>query len=382
MHIAVAKESLDGERRVALTPDVVRRLIAEGHTVSVASDAGAQAGAPNAHYEKVGATISDDASNADVVVRVNPPTVDEVRALPEGCVHVSLLDSRRRHDVVRAMQARNVTGFALELVPRITRAQAMDVLSSMSTVAGYRAALITAQHLGKFFPMLMTAAGTIPPARVVVAGAGVAGLQAIATCRRLGAIVEAYDIRAEAREQAESLGANPIEVDLGESGEGEGGYAKELSKDALAKLEAALAKHVAKADACITTALIPGRPAPRLVDAATVEAMRPGAVIVDLAAETGGNCELTEAGKTVERHGVTIVGTLNLAATMPIDASTMFAKNVHEVIRHLTPKPAEGEDTPSGVHLDFDDEITQGSVAVHDGEVRDPKTKDAMEGSA
>lgn len=383
MRIAVPKETLAGETRVALTPDVAGRLMRLGHEVVVQSDAGTWAGAPDAAYTAIGARVVPDAGTlydgAHLVARVHPPTPEEVGALPQGIVVVSFLTPSSNLTTVKAAAARGVSLFAMDLVPRITRAQAMDALSSMSTVAGYRAALLAAQHLGRFFPMLMTAAGTIPPSRVVVCGVGVAGLQAIATCRRLGAIVEAYDIRAEAREQARSLGAESIEVDLGEAGEGEGGYAREISKEAMARLEAALADHVKKADAVITTALIPGRPAPRLIDAATVAAMRPGSVVIDLAAEAGGNCAGAVAGKVVRVGDVTIVGQTNLPATMPLDASRMYARNVHEVVRHLTPAPAaEGAAAPAPVHIDLDDEITAGALAVHAGEVRHAPTRAAL----
>lgn len=387
MRIAVPRETQPGETRVALTPDIVKRLVREGHTVRVEAGAGEAAGAPDDQFVAAGAEVTDRAAvlaDAHVVAQINAPTVDEVSALPKDAVLVSLLWPHTNLDLVRALAAHGVTAFAMELVPRITRAQAMDCLSSMSTVAGYRAGLLAAQHLGKFFPMLMTAAGTIPPARVVVVGVGVAGLQAIATCRRLGAIVEAYDVRAEAREQARSLGADAIEVDLGESGEGEGGYARELSDSAKAKLAAKLAEHVRAADAVITTALVPGRPAPRIIDAETVQGMKPGAVIVDLAAETGGNCALTECGEVTVKHGVTLVGAVNLPATMAMDASKMYAKNIQEVVKHLTPPPpAEGEDAPAGdVLLDFDDEITAGAVAIHAGEIRHDPTREALEGAA
>ena len=374
MRIAIPKETHEGETRVAVTPDVVKRLVRSGHEIRVETGAGEAAGAPDAHYTAAGATVAsrnDVLADADLVAQVNPPAVEEVASLPEGSTLVSLLWPHANEAVVKALAAQRVTAFAMELVPRITRAQAMDCLSSMSTVAGYRAGLLAAQHLGKFFPMLMTAAGTIAPARVVVLGVGVAGLQTIATCRRLGAIVEAYDVRAEAMEQAKSLGADTIEVELGEQGEGEGGYARELSDAAKAKLAATLVAHIQAADAVITTALVPGKPAPRLIEASTVEGMKPGAVIVDLAAETGGNCELTVCGEVVVRHGVTLVGAVNLPATMAQDASKMYAKNIQEVVKHLTPPMPEGEDTtmPDGVHLDFNDEITAEAVAVHDGEV-------------
>lgn len=387
MRIAVQRETGAGETRVALTPDVVGRLVRAGHEVVIETDAGHAAGFLDPVYEKAGATIATNGASAtegaDVVARIQLRGPEDVATLPEGSVLVSFLYPVQHPELVRALNEKKITAFAMDLVPRITRAQSMDALSSMSTVAGYRAALLAAQHIGQFFPMLMTAAGTIPPARVVVIGAGVAGLQAIATCRRLGAVVEAYDVRAEAREQARSLGADSIEVDLGESGEGEGGYARELSDDARAKLEAKLIERLRVADAVITTALIPGRPAPRLISKDTVEHMKPGAVIVDLAAETGGNCELTEPGQVCLRHDVTIVGDLNLAATMPTDASRMYAKNIEEVIRHLTPKPSEEEAVPSaGVAIDLAEEINDGAIALHEGSTRHAPTREAMEGAS
>jgi NAD(P) transhydrogenase subunit alpha len=388
VRIAVLKETAPGETRVALTPDVAARLLRQGHEIVVEAGAGAAAGFPDATYEKAGATVAQGAeattAGADLAARIQLTTPADVQAAPSGCVLVGLLWPASNPDIVRAAQAQGVTLFAMDLVPRITRAQSMDALSSMSTIAGYRAGLLAAQHLDTFLPMLMTAAGTIPPARIVVLGAGVAGLQAIATCRRLGAVVEAYDVRAEAREQARSLGAETIEVELAGGGEGEGGYARELTDTEKEKVATEVAKRVAAADAVITTALIPGRPAPRLIEAETVAKMRPGAVIVDLAAETGGNCALTEPGVVSVHHGVKIVGLLNLPASLPRDASRMYAKNIEEVARHLTPKPpAEGEaGSEASLVLDFEDEITAGAVAVHAGEVRHAPTKALLEGES
>jgi NAD(P) transhydrogenase subunit alpha len=383
VRIAVLKESDAQETRVALTPEVVKRVVRDGHVVAIEADAGLAAGARDADYAEAGATVCSPAEaleGAHLLARIQPPTAKEAARLPAGVVLVSFLYPLQNLDAVRALAKSGATAFAMDLVPRITRAQAMDALSSMSTVAGYRAALLAAQHLGKFFPMLMTAAGTVPPARVVVVGAGVAGLQAIATCRRLGAVVEAYDVRAEAREQARSLGAQTIEVELGEAGEGEGGYARELSEQAKARLAEKLAERIRAADAVITTALVPGKPAPRLVSAETVTAMRAGAVVIDLAAETGGNCALTRPGEVVIEQGVTIVGALNLPASLAIDASRMYARNLQEVVRHLTPKkPKEGEAPPAEpVRLDFSDEITAGAVAVHAGEVRHAPSREAL----
>ncbi len=385
MHIAVVKERAPGETRVALTPEVAQRLVKGGHSVTVEQGAGEAAGHLDAAYRTAGAAVEEGArlfAGADLVVRIQPPSVAEVERLPEGVALVGFLWAAQNVEAVRALVKRRVSVFALDLVPRITRAQSMDALSSMSTVAGYRAVLLAAQHMGRFFPMLMTAAGTIPPSRVLVIGVGVAGLQAIATARRLGAIVEAYDVRPEAREQAKSLGASTIEVDVGESGTGEGGYAKKLSAEAEARLALKLAERVKASDAVVTTALVPGKPAPRLISAETVRGMRPGSVIVDLAAETGGNCELTEPGRVVVKEHVTLVGTLNLPALMAADASRMLSKNIHEIIKHLTPPaPAEGA-APAApaapVHFDLADEITAGALALHVGEARHPAVKSAL----
>ncbi len=370
---------------MALTPEVAQRLVKGGHRVSVETGAGDAAGHLDAAYRTAGATVEEGArlfAGADLVVRIQPPSVAEVERLPEGVGLVGFLWASQNVEAVRALVRRRVSVFALDLVPRITRAQSMDALSSMSTVAGYRAVLLAAQHMGRFFPMLMTAAGTIPPSRVLVIGVGVAGLQAIATARRLGAIVEAYDVRPEAREQAKSLGASTIEVDVGESGTGEGGYAKKLSPEAEARLALKLAERVKASDAVVTTALVPGKPAPRLISAETVRGMRPGSVIVDLAAETGGNCELTEPGRVVVKEHVTLVGTLNLPALMAADASRMLAKNIHEIVKHLTPPPpAEGAAPaapPAPVHFDLADEITAGALAIHAGEARHAAVKGVL----
>jgi NAD(P) transhydrogenase subunit alpha len=373
VQIAVVKESAPGETRVALTPEVAQRLVKAGHAVRVEAGAGEAAGHLDAAYQAVGAQVAPRPAflaGADLVLGVQPPTPASLADVPAGATLVGFLWPAQNAAVVRALSERRLSMFALDLVPRITRAQSMDALSSMSTVAGYRAALLAAQHLRRFFPMLMTAAGTIPPARVLVIGVGVAGLQAIATARRLGAVVEAYDVRPEAREQARSLGASTIEVDVGESGTGEGGYARKLSAEAEARLAARLAERVKASDAVITTALVPGKPAPRLISEATLASMRPGAVVVDLAAETGGNCAGTVAGKVVVKHHVTLVGHCNLAATMATDASRMIAKNMQDIVKHLTPPPpADGAPPapPGAVHLDLQDEITQGALALHRG---------------
>jgi NAD(P) transhydrogenase subunit alpha len=383
VRVAVARECREGETRVAVTPEAVQRLVRAGHEVQVEAGAGWAGGFPDEAYAKAGARVEADRAKAlagaDVVARVQPPSVAEAEDVPAGAVVVGFLYPLQNLEAVRTLAARGASAFALDLLPRVTRAQSMDALSSMSTVSGYRAALLAAEHAVKFFPMLMTAAGTVPPARVVVVGAGVAGLQAIATCRRLGAVVEAYDVRKGAREEAKSLGASVIEADLGESGEGEGGYAKALSAEAEARLKARLAERIRAADVVITTALVPGRPAPRLVDAATVDGMKPGSVVVDLAAETGGNCEGTQRGEVVRRGGTTIVGPVNVPATMPGDASRLYAKNIEEVVKHLTPPvPKEGPPPTEKVRLDLQDEITAGALVLLRGEVRHAPTKDAL----
>jgi NAD(P) transhydrogenase subunit alpha len=373
----IPRETTPGETRVAAVPDTVRRLAKLGLEVQVQSGAGAAAGLLDERYADAGATIVPDASTlggADIVARVNPPTADEARAMKPGALLVSFLWPLARPDVVAALAERRVTAFAMDRIPRISRAQSMDALSSQANIAGYKAALLAADALPRLMPLLMTAAGTITPARFVVMGAGVAGLQAIATARRLGAVVEVSDVRRVVKEQVESLGARFIEVEGAEDLEGAGGYAKEASADFLERQRAEVAKRVAAADAVITTALIPGRPAPKLVSGDMVRSMRPGSVIVDLAAEQGGNCELTVPGEVVERHGVRVIGHRNLPAMVPFHASDMYARNILNVALHLFPK---GTAT-----LDFEDEITAGSVVVHDGAVRAPDVAAAGGGGA
>ena len=341
MHISVPAESAPHERRVALVPDSVGRLVKAGHTVTVQRGAGRAAGFPDPLYESAGATLAADLASAivaaDLVCKVQPPTADEAAALAAGTTLVSLLQPSANAERIAQLDTLKVRALALELVPRITRAQSMDVLSSQSTVAGYKAVLVGASALGKLLPMLTTAAGTLAPAKTFVIGAGVAGLQAIATARRLGAVVSAFDVRPAAMEQVHSLGATFVAGDLVTAGaEGAGGYARAQTEEEQAKVRDALAAHLAEVDLVVTTAQIPGRPAPRLVTAAMVEGMRPGAVIVDLAAETGGNCELTRAGETVDANGVMIIGPVNIAATVPQHASQMYSKNVETLVKHLT----------------------------------------------
>ncbi len=367
MHVAVLKETAERERRVALVPDSVARLLKTGATVTIERGAGVSAGFPDAAYEKAGATLAADAvatmAGARVVTKVQKPTLAEAALLPEGSVLVSMLQASTSADLLPVLAARRITALALEKVPRITRAQSMDVLSSQATVAGYKAVLMGATQLPRFLPMLTTAAGNITPARAFVLGAGVAGLQAIATARRLGAVVSAFDVRAAAKEQVMSLGAKFIAAELVSSGaETKGGYAKEQGEDEQARTLAAIGAAIPEMDLVISTAAIPGRPAPRLITAAMVATMKPGAVIVDVAAETGGNCELTKPGETIEVHGVTIMGPLNLPSTTPGHASAMFGRNVLTLLQHLAP-----QDT---LTISLDDEITGAMAVVHDGQIR------------
>jgi NAD(P) transhydrogenase subunit alpha len=365
MRVGVPKETVQGERRVALVPDGVRRLAEQGVNVVVEREAGLAAGFDDAAYEEAGAAIVEDVyPEADVVCKVQKPSAAELGRLREGQTLLGLLQPLTSPELVQSLAERRVTAFSLDSIPRITRSQPMDALSSQSTVAGYKAVLLAAAHLGKFFPMLTTAAGTIAPARVLVLGAGVAGLQAIATARRLGAVVSAFDVRPIVKEQVESLGASFLELDV-EGAEGVGGYAVALAEDQHAREQELIARHVAESDAVITTALVPGRPAPQLITADAARAMRPGSVVVDVAAEAGGNCELTVPGETVVEGGVTIVGETNLAATVPLHASQMYSRNVYTLLDHLI---ADGE-----LALDFEDEITRETCVTHEGRVlREP----------
>ena len=363
MRIAVPKEIAPGERRVALTPEVAAALVKGGLAVLVETGAGEGAFHADAAFEKAGARIVPDASTlyglADVVLKVQRPALAEVDRLREGAVLVSFLQALTSPDLVERLAARRITSFGMEGIPRISRAQKMDALSSQANIAGYKAVLIAAESLAKFFPMMMTAAGTVFAARVLVMGAGVAGLQAIATARRLGAQVWGYDVRAAVKEQVESLGAKFLALDLGiADAEDKGGYARALSPEASRRQQELLAERTKEFDVVITTALVPGRPAPRLVTGETVAGMRSGSVIVDLAAEAGGNCELTEPGEEVVRSGVTIVGLTNLPSTMPGHASQLYARNVSALLLHLAPG---GE-----LNLDFDDEIVAGACVTRE----------------
>jgi len=372
--LAVPTESFAGERRVALIPEVAAKLAATGIEVAVQAGAGVAAHFPDAGYAEKGVTVAADRasllSGAEVVAKVQPPTVEEVDALAPGTSTVSFLAPSNNLDVILALAAKKATAYSLELVPRISRAQSMDALSSQATVSGYLAGLAAAERLPKFFPMFMTAAGTVPPAKVLVLGAGVAGLQAIATARRLGAQVRAYDVRAAAKEEVQSLGAAFVELAL-ETQEGSGGYAREQSEDFLARQRELIGNEVAASDVVITTAAVPGRKAPILVTTEMVDRMVEGSVVVDLAADGGGNCELSEPGKEVDRGGVIVYGMTNPPSAMPTHASFLFSRNVANFLGLLV---KEGRLDP-----DFDDEIIAGACVVRAGQVVHEPTRELLE---
>ncbi len=381
MQIGVPREIVSGETRVALTPDVIPQLIKAGHKVLVERGAGDRAGFQDESYRSAGAQLIDDAATlyaaSDMVLKIQRPITseaggrDEVSLMNPESLLIGLLQPAGDPDLFRRLAERRITAFSMELVPRTTRAQMMDALSSQSTVAGYKAVLIAANALQKFFPMLMTAAGTVRPAKVLVIGAGVAGLQAIATARRIGAVVEAFDTRPVVKEQVQSLGATFVELDVGsESAQDEGGYAKELSAEHIVREKQLIHEHAAQADVIITTALVPGKRAPVLVTAATVAAMRPGAVIVDLAGEQGGNCELTVPGETVVRNRVTIIAPLHISSELAFHASQMYAKNVSALVALLTPKGA--------LELNFDDDIITAVCMTANGEIRHAPTREKL----
>ena len=377
MKVSVPKETKPGERRVALVPDVAGKLAGAGFEVLVQSGAGAEANLPDELYAEKGATIAGDAGEvlrADVIAKVAAPQGAELDALREGAIVLGLLNPLMDHELVKRLAERRITSFAMEAIPRTTRAQSMDALSSQAVVAGYRATLAAARHLGKFFPMLITAAGTAKPSRVLVLGAGVAGLQAIATAKRLGAVVEAYDVRPAVKEEVESLGAKFVQIEIEQESQdgGSGQYAKELTTEQQQRQQELLAQRVAAADCVITTAAVPGRPAPRLVSEEMVQAMRPGSVVVDIAAETGGNCALTEPGSVTVKHGVTIDGTLNLPSQMPFHASLLYANNVANLLLHMS--------TEGRVEPDFEDEIVAGCCITHDGRIVNDRVREAVEG--
>lgn len=368
------KETLEGERRVAVTPDVARKLIEAGFEVVVEAGAGLAAAFTDDAYREAGAGVETDRrallGGAEILLSVQRLSPDDVRRLGPGTLTISFLQPAADAPVVEALAARGVTAFSLELLPRISRAQSMDALSSQASLAGYKAVLMAANRLGKYFPMLMTAAGTIPPARILVLGAGVAGLQAIATARRLGAVVEAYDVRPAVREEVQSLGATFLELELEEQ-EGAGGYAREQSEEFLLRQRELLGDRVAAADVVVTTAAVPGRRAPLLVTEAMVMGMRRGSVIVDLASEMGGNCELTRPGEVIERGGVWVDGTTNVPSTVPVHASQLYARNVANLLLHVAP---QGQ-----VKIDLEDEITRGCCVTHGGEIVNDRARELMQ---
>jgi NAD(P) transhydrogenase subunit alpha len=376
MNIAVLRETQQGEERVALVPESVRKLIALKATVTIEGGAGAEAGSEDADYEAAGATVSTDRAAilaaADVLAAVNRPGAEDIKRLKQGAVVLGFLRPLDEPLALKEIVAQKLTAFAMELIPRITRAQAMDALSSMATVVGYKAVLVAADHIPRMFPMLMTAAGTVPPARVLVLGAGVAGLQAIATARRLGAVVEGYDVRKAAGEQVRSLGAQFLEVDLGGiQTEDAGGYAVELTEEAMSRGRDLIAKQARLADVIITTAQVPGRRAPLLVTEEAVEGMKRGAVIVDLAGATGGNCAATRPGETIERNGVQIMSPLNLAATVPVHASQLYSRNVTSFLSLLI---KDGE-----LSIDMTDDIIGPSCVARGSEYTHPRVAAALE---
>lgn len=372
MIVGVPQEKLPGERRVALVPDLIPKLKKAGLEVVVEPGAGAAAGYPDQAYQDAGARLAPDAlAQADILLKVQPPTAEEIDQIREGGILIGLLQPYSALSQIQGVASRRITAFAMELMPRISRAQSMDALSAMSTVAGYKAVLIAANHLPKFFPLLMTAAGTVSPARVFIIGAGVAGLQAIGTAKRLGAVVEAYDTRPVVKEQVESLGAKFVEIALEtKDAEAKTGYAKAQSEEFYDKQRRMMLQYLAAADVVIPTALIPGKRAPVLITEEMVQAMRPGSVIVDLAAEQGGNCALTEPGREVVKHGVTISGPINLASTMPFHSSQMYARTVTNFLSHLV---KDGR-----VHLDLTDELTRGPLVTHEGQIVHEAVKAAL----
>jgi NAD(P) transhydrogenase subunit alpha len=372
MMVGVPRETAEGERRVALVPELVGKLKQARVEVLVQSGAGEQAGYPDALYQEKGVRFEADVfSTSDILLKVQPPTVAEIGRMKEGALTISLLQPYTALAEIQALARRKVTAFAMELMPRITRAQAMDVLSAMSTVSGYKAVLLAANQLPRFFPLLMTAAGTVSPARVFVIGAGVAGLQAIGTAKRLGAVVEAYDTRPVVKEQVESLGGKFVELPLEtKDAQAATGYAREQSAEFIQKQQQLMLKTVAGADVVITTALVPGKRAPLLVTEEMVRAMRPGSIIIDLAAEQGGNCALTQPGHEVLVDGVLIIGPINLPSTLPYHSSQMYARTVTNYLTHLL---KDGK-----IQLDLNDELTRGPLVTHQGEIVHQVVKEAL----
>jgi len=381
MKVAVLAETRSGERRVALVPPGVKALVKQGLEVAIERGAGVRAGVTDEEYAEAGASLGTPdqvLEGAGMVLRVSPPSSadpDEVSALSEGTILISFLNPLGDPTLARALAARGITAISMELVPRITRAQSMDALSSQATVAGYKAVLIGASQVPKLLPMFTTAAGTIRPGKVLVLGAGVAGLQAIATARRLGAVVTAFDVRPAVKEQVESLGATFLEAEEEVTAEGEGGYAKELSEEQHRKELALIAGALADTDIVVTTAQIPGRPAPVLITAEMLETMRPGSVIVDLASESGGNCALTVAGETVVSNGVQVIGPVNLPTTIPVHASQMYSKNIVTLVGELL-----GED--GSVTVDFENDVVGPATVTHDGEIRNERVRAVVEAAS
>ena len=365
MKIGIPKEIYEGEKRVAIVPKIVTQLLKDGHEVFIEAGAGEGAYFPDAEYEQAGAVIVKDAqllySGIDVIMKVQPPQREEFKMMKNGSTYIGFLSSALTAEFFKLMNEKNITSFAMEFIPRISRTQSMDALSSMASIAGYRAVLIAAQYLDKFFPLMMTAAGTIPPAKLLVVGAGVAGLQAIATARRLGARVEAFDTRPAVKEQVESLGAKFIEMELVKDAETAAGYAKEMTEEFMKKEREIIGERAAQNHVVITTAQLFGKRAPILITEEMVKNMQKGSVIIDLAAEQGGNCEITEPGKNICKHGVTICGVLNLPSTLPIDASAMYSRNISQFFKHLY--------MADDRKLDFEDKITKSSCVTYNGEI-------------
>ena len=368
MKIAVLKESKTGEKRVAITPAVAQQFIKQGFTCSIEQDAGYASNFSDQAYTQVGCIIVSDKTSllkeADIVMKVNAPTDNELSAMKNGSALISFLYHLHNTELIKKLASQGISSFSMDAIPRISRAQSMDALSSQSNLAGYKTVIIGANALGKIFPLMMTAAGTITPSRVLIYGAGVAGLQAVATAKRLGAIVEVTDVRPETKEQVESLGGKFIEVKGAEAAKIEGGYAKEVSADYLQKQKEAVDKSLFQADLVITTALVMGKKAPTLITAEQVSKMKLGSVIVDMAVEQGGNCELSELDKTVNKHGVTIIGQSNLPSTLPQNASELYAKNIQNLMTHLA--------TKDGFKWELEEEITKGTLITHQGKIIHP----------
>lgn len=372
MNIGVLKESKEKERRVALSPEIVKQLIKKGFNVKIEAGAGDGSSFSDESFQQAGATIANKAEicNSDVILKVNAPSIEEANLMKEGSVSISLLYAYTQPELLEVFKSKNITAFAMDAVPRISRAQKMDALSSQANLAGYKSVIMAADNLGKIFPLMMTAAGTITPSKVLIFGAGVAGLQAIATAKRLGAVVEVSDVRPETKEQVESLGGRFLVVEGADEVKIEGGYAKEVSAEFLAKQKQLIEDKIKDADIVITTALVIGKKSPLLVTESMVKTMKPGSVIVDMAVESGGNCEISEFNKTVVKHGVTIIGESNLPALLPINASQLYATNISTLLLHLA--------TNEGFKWEMDEDITKGSLIIHKGELVHEFTKSIL----